>query len=216
MTIQWEDFDSLLAAKAAPMFVVLNEPVEPQQLDAAEAALGCRLPDSLRGAYLRHNGQRPDWETPFGLFGQYHWLSLDRVVSIYESQSTLRDGYLNDPANAEERFLFVQEEDALVPTQAVRYDLWNARWIPLAADNTGTLLVVDMAPGPAGQAGQVFLWEAVDRASQDLVARSFEALIETLASALESGRILCSEHVATLGWVDVASGAKLSQLPSKL
>lgn len=216
MSIQWEDFDSLLAAKAASMFAALNESASSRQLELAEAALGCRFPDSLRAAYLRHDGQQPDWETPFALFGSYHWLSLDRVVSAYESHSTIRDGYLEDPANAEERFLFVQEEDALQPTQAVRYDLWNARWIPFAADNTGTSLVVDMAPGPAGQAGQVFLWEAVDRASQDVVARSFGALVESLASALKGGRIRCSEQVDLLGWVDAASGAKLSQIPSTL
>ena len=50
----------------------------------------------------------------------------------------------------------LQDDDALRPTQAVRHDAWNRGWFPIGQSaQTCRPLYVEMAPGPAGLAGQI-------------------------------------------------------------
>jgi cell wall assembly regulator SMI1 len=82
--------------------------------------------------------------------GVHQWFSLGDVMrrwrvatcTTYELLSTDAAGF--------------QADNSVQPTQAVRQDVWNRNWLPIA--ETGVFrrwVCLDMAPGPAGEAGQV-------------------------------------------------------------
>ena len=103
-----------------------------------------------------------------------HWfwelLSLEEVVSRWNmSRGTYQD--LLAP---------VQPEDQVEPR------IWNLHWIPLLKQDDGTLLCLDLAPGPAGQQEQLLevFWEESQR---PVIVASFGELLSTFADDLEAG-----------------------------
>lgn len=196
----WTMIDETLAAKAAPMFAVLRAAATEADIAQAEASLGFAFPSELRDAHLTHDGQQPDWETRLPFLGEYHWFSLKQIVQTHRMQMEIL-------GSAD-----VVADDSSAPDQKVRYEFWNPRWLPVAGTSSGQLLFLDFAPGPAGSAGQVVCWDAVEGARQAVFSESFQALIDGIVDALSLGKITYSEHVDPPGWASTKSGQRLDSL----
>jgi cell wall assembly regulator SMI1 len=64
---------------------------------------------------------------------------------------------------------------------------WHPKWIPLLANQKGVRLCLDLAPGPAGQIGQII---ALDFDSGDIcpsvIATGWQAFLSAFADDLEA------------------------------
>lgn len=218
MNFDWQAFDAVLAEKAPQMFLGLRPPAGIAEVEAAQLAIGRALPSELISAYVAHDGQEYDWRSYYAFFGRYRWLPLGGLVRSYLGNCELADRALERELELEEgdAGVIVQPDDSLSPDQAVRADLWNRAWIPLAEDNTGFTLFADLAPGPAGHVGQIVGWEPVDRARPVPIAASLDVLLESLSSGLLDGRITCAHNNDLPGWTDAASGEALYRFPCEV
>jgi len=80
----------------------------------------------------------------------------------------------------------------------------HSKWIPLLANQKGVRLCLDLAPGPAGQVGQII---ALDFDAGDIcppvVAKSWQALLSAFADDLEAGDYSLQEN--SLGQIFLSS-----------
>lgn len=218
MSFDWQAFDAVLAERAPQMLSGLRAPTRMEDVEAAQRTIGRALPGELISAYLSHDGQEYEWRLYYAFFGRYRWLPLGGLVRSYLSNCELASTALERELELEEgdAAVIVQPDNSLSLDQAVRTDLWNPAWIPLAEDNTGFTLFVDLAPGPAGRVGQIVGWEPVDRARPVPIAPGFDLLLESLAAALLDGRITCAHNRDLPGWTEASSGEALYQFPCQV
>ena len=169
MTIQanWNRIEAWLKHSAAEELAYLEPGATDQDIQEAETALGMTFPEEVRAMYRLHNGyvliadpQDQFWEL----------LSLEEVVRFWNSNR----------GNFHELLAPVQPEDQVQPR------IWNLHWIPLLRMDDGSLLCLDLAPGPAGQQGQLLevFWEESQR---PVIVASFGELLSTFADDLEAG-----------------------------
>lgn len=210
MSFDWKVFDALLTQKAPTMLAGLRPSASAENIDAAEAAIGHALPNELKAAFAAHDGQDDNWTAYYALFGRWRWHSLSGMVNAYRRKLRALEEALD---SCEERALFVQAEDAMPPDQAVRTDLWNASWIPFGWDNAGTSLLIDLAPAPAGRMGQVVAWDSVDRARPKPLAQNLGLLLQSLATAVSQGSVICALNDEYPGWTLTESGQALDRFP---
>ena len=199
MASLWTRLDIHMQAHAKGMMAHLRPPASEAQIAAAEDELGIDFPEDLRAAYRWHDGQTYyDGQVHPYFFGDRAWASLEHVLRCWRSNNKALD--LLD-ANA------VQDEGTIVATQVIRYDWWNAGYIPIGDPQAATKLCIDMAPGPAGRPGQVIAWFA-DGPEHVVIAGSLHEHMEDLARRLESGAIRFSGELN--GWVESATDRPIS------
>lgn len=142
----------------------------PAALAAVEAAIGTTLPPGLAAWWRLHDGGVPIFE--------YAGMSCVESLRRRKGLEMLRLGGTFD-----DHELFEQDAPRFAAVK------WHPGWIPLAEDGCGNLYVVDTAPGPAGQVGQVLRWEVrggAFAASSVLLAD----VLERYADALTSGKFV--------------------------
>jgi cell wall assembly regulator SMI1 len=170
----WERIERWLAVNAPEIAEGLNPPASADEIATTERLLDRRLPDDVRAAYLRHDGQQSD--APWFLYG-WEWLSLARIRDEWSVWRDLLDGGDFDGTQS--------DGDG----QVVRDDWWNSGWIPVTYDGSGNHYCVDLSPGPQGTAGQVIeMWHDDD--SRPVVDASFDEWIARFAAALEAGEYI--------------------------
>lgn len=160
----------------------LNPPATEAQIAALESVIGQCLPDDLRAAYLRFNGQVKNEQRGRGwsLFpSSYYWPSLDEVLADWEYANASHD------AGAEEQAASI----------AVEYDLPALGFFPsrrrilVATGCTTDFLFCDLHPGPKGKVGQIINQSAEAADEPDVWADSFAQLLTIVLDAAEQGRI---------------------------
>jgi len=187
----WKRLDSLLLEKAAPMYSLLSPPAHLADIDALERELQVTLPGDVRESYLCHGGQHfTDWNTP-SFFAAHHWHNLERMREDWNWLSAFREERIQADGNAD---MWVQDDDSVGAGQKVRFDFWNPKWVPIAKNSTGTRLFVDLAPGPAGTAGQLVMWEPEGTDARSVVASGLTEHLVVMAEALERGWLQLSEN----------------------
>ena len=102
---------------------------------AAEAALGVRLPASVR-AYLRLFGATAG----IGI-AEYEGLSLDRALHHWRMLEELR---------AEGAFATWPPRETTPGNGFVQFTWWHPGWLPFAMDSAGNLFCIDLAPAQRG------------------------------------------------------------------
>jgi cell wall assembly regulator SMI1 len=160
------------------------------ELAAAEARIGLRLPEDLRALYRVVQGDTGE----HGLLGSQMLFPLDSVVAGY--LGTEDDDLLGVPewraglgTAVWEDGLFPFERVVVggLPHGAVRRVSHSARWVTLGRNGGGRrFLAVDLDPGPAGTAGQLFEYE-YGVLPTDVVAASVTALLRHVVEAAERG-----------------------------
>jgi cell wall assembly regulator SMI1 len=83
------------------------------------------------------------------------------------------------------------------PPNAVQKAYAHPAWIPLARDWGGNYLAVDLAPGPAGQWGQIIIYGR-DYDCKYVVARSWAALLAAVADDIASDKVHIEEESGEL------------------
>ena len=74
---------------------------------------------------------------------------------------------------------------------------WHPGWIPLLRDASGVRLCLDLAPGPAGQIGQIIKLDFDDvNWCPPVVAPGWQTLLLTFAQDLETGEYRLREDIS--------------------
>ena len=179
----WSRIETWLAANAPALAAGFNPPATERNFAETEPFLGVRLPEDVRLSYLRHNGH-------WSLFGGWEWYSLERVRYDWACWKGLLDAG---------RFTGMQSD---VDGLRIRKDWWNPAWIPLFYFE-GDNLLLDLAPGPQGTAGQILeLWR--DHTMRPVAAANFTELLTDFADDFEAGwMVVCKEtgELDRLEWV---------------
>lgn len=183
-SFSWDWFDAVLHDKAPALANALNPPATQEQIQAAEAIMGIKLPLFVRKAYLRHDGSQP--ESRFFL-PYFSWCSLDRMVRDWrDMQSMAADEIEQRPEN------FPKKSEAWWRDLKVRPVWWHPSRIPIGYTNTSDHLFLDMKPGPAGVAGQMIADDGM--MSPSVKATGLEQYLDTFGKMLADGRALCDSN----------------------
>lgn len=171
----WERIEAWYAAQDASE--LLNPGADEAEIAAAEKELGLSFPPDLRESLLRHDGSA-DGGWPRG-----ELLSLERIAqerSVW--MELLQDG------------TFDPNSDHNADSDALQAGWWHAGWIPLDTDGGGNSAVVDTAPGPDGQAGQIVdMDHEAGPSGPDYV--SLQEYLAAVADELETGEYVVSDDM---------------------
>ncbi|HEY1038533.1 MAG TPA: SMI1/KNR4 family protein [Bacteroidia bacterium] len=113
------------------------------------------------------NAEKIEKAVGIKLFPDFH-ISLD----IIQSQMPLKSFYAFSPTQVIDTCKSMNKmndagtfKDALYKLRgnpAIQQVWWHKHWVPFAMDSYGRYLVVDMAPGPQGEKGQVLLHDNIE------------------------------------------------------
>ena len=180
----WERIENWLTVHAPQILEGLNPGVTEEEIDRAEEFFGVKFPEDLKQFYRIHNGQTED---SYCLFPHLEFLSAQNMVEISQKW---REG-------SDENFICDSED----VSEEIQNLWWHPHWIPFTMESNGACECVDLAPTPAGNAGQVIFVEWRE-STRGLISPSFKAHLEAFADALERGEYRFSED--DYGLVDSA------------
>src|SRR5262249_3000411 len=135
----WQRIEAWLSANAPKIIGNLNPPATDAEVAAAEAALGCQMPDQWRQLYQVHNGMNSEANLGSLFYGMEFW-SLAEVV--------------REHGNSQDFAAMPYKVEAADP--GIRLEnMYRKEWIALSFDGEETLLRIDLDPGPGGNLGQI-------------------------------------------------------------
>ncbi|GAA3990346.1 hypothetical protein GCM10022247_06290 [Allokutzneria multivorans] len=123
----WRLIDAWLARNAPSELALLNPPATPGEIQAAERALGARLPAELTESLLCHNGMSA-WTT---IFPEQSPLSVSGLVQQWRTCMDIAG-----------------ENDGLTARPWDEQPWWHPLWVPWAGSAGGSVQVIDLRPGP--------------------------------------------------------------------
>src|SRR5262245_41841648 len=124
----WDRIHAWLKANAPEVLANLRPGATAQQIRAAERAMGVTLPDDVKAAYRIHDGQEYGQDLLYGR----RWDPLAQVVANWRSLKGFVDDGTFPPASE-------------VPAgAATRADHWHPGWVPLASNEMGDHLCLDL------------------------------------------------------------------------
>ena len=144
----WERFKSAVSKVDSAGLSTLREAATRDSVRDLQQKIGVNLGDELVELLLIHNGQEQwsDGELTQGLFSGYHFNGVDEIAEHHRSLSKqLAEGFLTYESEVEEPALRQGGQN------------WRPEWIPFGQLTFETALITDLAPGPDGTVGQVFL-----------------------------------------------------------
>lgn len=178
VTIQasWNRIETWLKQYAPEEFSSLEPGATDQDIQQAETALGITLPEEVRASYHLHNGGAHIADP--GSHFLWELQCLEDIVDDWNTSRKIDHGLL----------VPILPEDQVQPRQ------WDLHWIPLLSDPGFGCLCLDLAPGPAGQGGQIVevIWENPD--PRPVIAASFQELLHLYAEQLEAGEYTWNEE----------------------
>lgn len=170
LTTLFERLESWLAAHAPQIYTGLTPGTSEDDLHDLETLIGRKLPDDYHALYRRHG----DWGRALRLTHlplpevQREWLLWESLA--HEDFATTPEGHTSQPPGA------------VTP----RYV--NLGWIPFLTDHGGNSVGVDLAPGAAGQWGQVITFGRDER-EKFVLADSLGDFLREYVARLEAGKV---------------------------
>ncbi|MFJ6886944.1 SMI1/KNR4 family protein [Streptomyces californicus] len=137
-----------------------------EEIAAAEARLGVRLPEELKALYRVTRGRWEDWDDDYEaantVFAAVR-CELSSVDELYLAEASTRHCYW---AHAAMKAVHTR------PDAAVQGVVGSPGWIVFAENGGGDRLAVDLTPGPRGHTGQIILIGHEESVGADLLADS--------------------------------------------
>jgi len=154
-----------------------REPCTEEELAAAEASMGVRLPADVRALYLVADG---DFEET-GLLGRNSLFPLAEVVEQYLTDKPGSYGWEDDLSD--DGVVFEP-----VPFGRVKRLSRNDFWVTVGSDRAGNYIAVDLDPAECGHAGQVIRYGRDIYGPLKYVSTSVLAMLTEVVEALRAGR----------------------------
>jgi cell wall assembly regulator SMI1 len=203
--VVWERIDAVLKEKMFPAFSSFLPGATWDEVLNAERVIGQVLPDCVRAAYLRHNGQQYKNEGYISFLMPFaQWLPLDAMLEDWRMLSSLAMEF-DEAMTAPERRDSLRTDHC-----AIRNVSFHAGHIPIGSTFASSHFFVDLAPGDLGLHGQVFSSAPEDVDVREPEATSLEVYMLALVNHLESGRLIYNKG---RGLMDSLDGDKIVQLP---
>lgn len=127
----------------------LNPGASDADLRALEQHIGHDLPAPWHALYRWHDGQSMDIDGALGLFVGLPFLPIKRVIALWDFEARPAS-----PPSPEEVAEWAQSYSCL-PPGTVKQRAFSPAWIPLADDDGGNYLGLDLDPDTLGAPGQV-------------------------------------------------------------
>jgi cell wall assembly regulator SMI1 len=195
----WDYVDDVLARKAPVAFAALRPGASMAQVELLEHGLGVTLPDEVRFAYLRHDGQDATKPGNFLLFITLcHWAPLDDVQAKWRFFKEISDEHRVSIPEVYPEYTEWWDDLVIHPHE------WSPKWIPVGISSTPTAVSVDLQPGPKGNLGQLISDDLTCEGA--VMAPSFNAYFQRLCDYLESGLLV---HNPDEGFLEASSGLKV-------
>ncbi|RFU32221.1 hypothetical protein B7463_g4102, partial [Scytalidium lignicola] len=220
----WKRIDRWAEENYTELFDQLGEGATNNDLNELEHFLDCSLPMEVRESLNIHDGQERGG-LPTGIIFGCMLLDCEEIVQEWENWRKVNQEFLNEPAgfrpqvpskalggspvasssksvpppngpNPNWRQDLHSRQDSQ-PPNAIQKTYTHPAWIPLVRDWGGNNLAVDLAPGPTGKWGQIILIGR-DYDCKYVVARSWSALLATVADDLSSGKWFVDEETSEL------------------
>ncbi|MCB9673611.1 MAG: ankyrin repeat domain-containing protein [Alphaproteobacteria bacterium] len=135
------------------------------------------VPDAWRDLPPEAEKQLTGWAS--GLpFYDYAGLGLDEAIAVWTT--------MND--RAENGEFIGRKPSALGPDEPVARQYWNDHWVPVARDQDGNLLLVDLDPATHGIPGQLVSWSS-EQGPLSVLASGLTPYLRLLAARLRGGRL---------------------------
>lgn len=168
----WELIHGTLENHSRGAFDALAKPATTKELVKLEKTLGVRLPPDLADSLRIHNGMNDSYLDLNRLFDNEALLSTDTIATQWKMMTKMqRDGFF----------------DAGCPstrTRKIKNDRWwNPQWIPVT-DADGSGYCIDLDPGPAGIAGQLFYFYHNGARPRVVVAKTYAEWLGKIARKL--------------------------------
>jgi cell wall assembly regulator SMI1 len=185
----WDRIDTVLQSKMLPAFESFLPGVSWDELLKAEGILGQQLPDCVRAAYLRHNGQRNRSGDPHCFLEPFsEWLPLEAALEDWRMFVSLASDFTAAMTEAE------LNESLRLDHCAIRHVSFHAGHIPIGSTYAGSHFFVDLAPGKLGVYGQVFSSAPEDVDLREPCGSSFEGYMLTLVEHLDRGTLIYNKR----------------------
>lgn len=137
-----------------------------EEIAAAEARLGVRLPEELKVLYRVTRARWEDWgndyDTAVGVFDAVR-CELSSVDELYAAEASTRHWSWQFAA---------KEAVDTRPDDSVQGVVGSPGWIVFGENGGGDRLAVDLTPGPCGHTGQIVLIGHEESAGAELLADS--------------------------------------------
>ncbi|RQM06411.1 hypothetical protein DH86_00002253 [Scytalidium sp. 3C] len=221
----WERIDNWAEEHYPELFDQLGEGCTNNDLNELEHMLDCSLPMEVRESLQIHDGQERGG-IPTGIIFGCMLLDCEEIVQEWENWKKVNQEFLSEPVVPNQQFpskalggsssAAASSSRATTPTgpnpnwrqdllarqdsqppNAIQKAYAHPGWIPLVRDWGGNNLAVDLAPGPGGRWGQIILIGR-DYDCKYVVARSWSALLATVADDLNSGKWFIDEDSGEL------------------
>ncbi|MEZ4323349.1 MAG: ankyrin repeat domain-containing protein [Myxococcota bacterium] len=135
------------------------------------------VPEAWRGLPPEAERQLTGWAS--GLpFYDYAGLGIDEAIAVWSA--------MNERAEAGE--LIGRKPGALGPDEPIARQYWHEDWIPVARDQDGNLLIIDLAPTETGIPGQLVSWSK-EQGPLSVLASGLTPFLRLLAARLRAGRL---------------------------
>jgi cell wall assembly regulator SMI1 len=124
---------------------VLRPPASATDIASAEAEIGHRFPADLVESLLRHDGTNT---RPMSFLVPTRWILLPLARMVEDWKWRTED--LAERQATEVDDMGDEDDDDWSDVEEGEEDLfwgWNREWLPIALDDTGCALVVDLRPG---------------------------------------------------------------------
>ena len=172
----WAAIEEWLSKHAPEVLADLQPAASAEAIHSAEATFGTALPAEMASSYGIHDGQRGG-ASP--LMGDWRLLSLDAGGKEWTTIKDLADSGTFEGTESD-------------PDAQVADGWWHRGWLPVASNDSGDFLCVDIEPAPGGTQGQIISFLHADP-RRELIAPGFKAWLEAFATDLQSGRATVQE-----------------------
>jgi cell wall assembly regulator SMI1 len=174
----WPFIEETVARRMKTLAEDLRPGATAAELDATEAAIGVKFPESFRAFYMGHNGQGGE-KIGLGLFFGMYFMSLAQIVADW---TMWQDLLASDPDTYGKA-----GDSSSVPEGAIDTRYIHNLWIPFARDLAGNHLGLDFCPGPAGTVGQIINFGR-DQKKKVVLGRDFDQFICWVQPRLAEGQ----------------------------
>ncbi|KAF2181757.1 cell wall assembly and cell proliferation coordinating protein [Zopfia rhizophila CBS 207.26] len=220
----WKRIDRWVEDHYEELFDNLCEGATSNDVNELEHELDATLPMDVRESLQMHDGQERGG-LPTGIIFGCMLLDCEEIVMEWQNWRKVADEYLAQKPNyrtpqiPSKAFAGASSSTASVvqpqqmgnplwrqellarqdsqPPNAVQKAYCHPAWIPLARDWGGNYLATDLAPGPAGQWGQIIIFGR-DYDCKYVVARSWAALLAMVADDIGSEKVHIDEDSGEL------------------
>ncbi|KAF2012656.1 cell wall assembly and cell proliferation coordinating protein [Aaosphaeria arxii CBS 175.79] len=219
----WKRIDRWAEDHYEELFDQLCEGATANDVNELEHELDATLPQDVRESLQIHDGQERGG-LPTGVIFGCMLLDCEEIVMEWMNWRKVADEFLNSKPDFRTPQIPVKafagsstappvadvpkasnplwRQDLLArqdsqPPNTVQKAYAHPAWIPLARDWGGNYLAVDLAPGPAGEWGQIIIYGR-DYDCKYVVARSWGALLAMVADDIGSDKVHIDEDSGEL------------------